>query len=110
MGKLEQLYGPMIRGVPTVQISAKAVGTQWAGIATITSGAASVIVACTHVQSDSLIFALPRTDTAVVSGQARGLKVSSIAPGSSFIIGSVDNQAIVTSDVTPVMWMLWRSK
>jgi hypothetical protein len=110
MAKLEQLWGPMIRGVPTVQTSAKGVATQWAGIATITSGAASVTVNCTHVQSDSLIFVTPRTDTAVTSGQARGLKVSSISPGSMFIIGSVDNQAIVTSDVTPVMWMLWRSK
>jgi hypothetical protein len=110
MGKLEQLYGAMLRGVPTVQTSAKGVGTQWAGIATINSNAASVTVACTHVQSDSLIFTNFRTDSAVTSGQARGLKISSISPGSMFIIGSADNQAIISSTVTEVMWMLWRSK
>lgn len=109
MARLEQLFGAVFRGVPTIPKSQAGITSAFAGIASINSNAASVTVNCTVVQSDSVIFALPRLTTAVASGSGVDVICTTIAPGSSFVLGTADGQPIISSSVTPVMWAMFRT-
>lgn len=107
--RLEQLFGAVFRGQPTIPKSQAGITNPWAGIATINSNAASVTITTAAVQSDSLIFVTPYLGTAVASGSGVDVIVTTIAPGSSFIVGTADNQPIISSSVTKVMWAVYRS-
>ena len=102
---IERLYGPMLRGPLILPMSASV--NAFAGIATINSGSATVVVSTSRVSSDSIIFAVAHSPTNASSGFGRPVEVKSINPGVSFVLGTADGVAPRAAN-TPVMWMLAR--
>lgn len=78
---------------------------------TIASNAATVEIATTLVDSDSIIMAFGYPSaTDASSGKGRGVEVRSIAPGVGFVLGSADGQPYRADSVTPVRWIMFRTK
>ena len=98
---LEQLFGPLFRGMPrTIATSA---ANQFAGRTTIDSGSATVTVSTNAVEADSIISLALQIGVASL-GIAVPCVVKSINPGNHMILGWADNTA-VTRDVT-IMWRI----
>jgi hypothetical protein len=95
----EQLFRPGLRGpLSTRAVSAN---NQWAGTHTLASGAATVTVSTTVVDSDSIIRYGVRAVTAAGSA---GLVVcvSTISPGNFFTFATID--AVVAPRDLNIMW------
>lgn len=105
--KLEQLYGPMLRGQLVTLANSKTF--QWAGKAAIASGDATIVVSVTNVCSDSLIFIAEQHVSDASSGvNLRSLCVKSITDGSYFTIGTTDGKGVTRGRT--VAWLMMQTK
>ena len=106
MGKLEQLFGPMLRGPLSTKANSSA--NQWAGRTAIASGAVSQVVSTTAVKSNCLISFNIQATTVPVSGTViTPIEVVSLSSGSFFTFGSADGSKI-PHGVT-VMWQIYKT-
>lgn len=105
----ERLRGPQLLGPLTVPKSLANTSNPWAGLTTIASGAASVVVSTTLINSDSFVLTAFGATTDQSSGKNRAICVRTIVSGVSFILGSPDNQAFAADSVTTVGWILVRT-
>lgn len=96
---IEQLYGPVFRGMPRTKTGGSA---PFAGRTTIASGSIAASVATTVANSDSIITMTPETGVASIA--LGTLCVSSISPGTGFTFQWAAGVA-VTKDIV-VHWRL----
>jgi hypothetical protein len=101
-----QIFRGMLRNPLTTK--AASASNQWAGISTIDSGAATLVISTTIVDSDSLILFGRIGNANVGSGVNKVIEVKTISPGGYFTLGADDGQAI-TRD-TKIHWMVVRTQ
>ena len=90
-GKMEQLFGARLRGVPSTE--ANSTPFQWAGRTTLNSGSATVPVSTTAVKSDSLV--LFSTE-----GNANlGMLAGTISIASGDVTGTLSNAALAADSL-----------
>jgi hypothetical protein len=101
-----QIFRGMLRAPLTTKITSSA--NQWAGMSTINSGSATLVVSTTIVDSDSLIFLGRIGNANVGSGINKTIEVKTISPGNYFTLGADDGQAIQRD--TLIHWMIVRTQ
>lgn len=101
----EQLWRAFLRGAPTTRASSAV--NQWAGVNTIATGAATVTISTTVVDSDSLIFT---TVFAHAPAGSVGLvvHVGTISPGNFFTLVTADAQNAPRP--LRVMWLVFKTQ
>ena len=103
-GKLEQLFGPIFRGMAATKANSSTV--QFAGITTLNSGSTTVTVSTTLVKSDSLFFLGTQAPAAVGSATGKPIEVKTVIDSSYFVLGTADGVAMGRD--TNISWMLYR--
>lgn len=101
-----QIFRGMLRSPLTTK--AGSASNQWAGVSTIASGSATLVISTTIVDSDSLIFLGRIGNANVGSGVNKGIEVKTISPGGYFTLGADDGQAIPRD--TKIHWMIVRTQ
>jgi hypothetical protein len=96
---LEQLFGPIFRGLPRTLTGGDGA---FAGRTTISAGSLQQVISTTAVESDSII--LLTAHTSVASNGFGSVCVKSITDGTSFTVGFTGNLA-ATGDIA-VMWRI----
>lgn len=107
MSVKELLFGAQLKAPLTVAVNS-ALASQFAGIAFINSGTASVTVSTTVVRSNSMIIPVIQSLTDQASGVGRGVEVRSIVENGYFILGFADGKT-QPRDVN-VHWILINQK
>lgn len=102
---IEQLFGPQFRAAPFINVASDA--NQFAGITTLASGSATVVISTAMVNSDSLILQSQLGNANVSSGQTGVTEVKTISSGGYFTIGQQDGQALARD--TLIHWMVLRT-
>ena len=106
MGKLEQLFGGVLKAPLTTKANSNA--NQWAGRTAIASGAVSQVISTTAVKSNSIInWSLQATTVAASGDSGNHLAVVSLSSGNYFTIGTADGSKIPHS--VTVMWQIYRT-
>ena len=96
----ELLLAPALRGPLRTRASSRA--NQWAGLTTLNSGDATVVVSTTAVRSNSIIRFGAQSTTRQASGTRIGLEVSTVIDGGSFTFATADGIAFGRD--TTIMW------
>src|SRR5262245_2993125 len=118
-----KLNKPIVDGPVTYVQSNRQEFSQWAGKAVVASGASFTTVPFINITtSDAAInlnkyavdvgFATTTASTQVsVVSSGRGLRpfyISSVAPGSFFCLGTIDNQPLDPSNEVTLTWRVWK--
>lgn len=98
----EYLRKPLFTAAPLIDTSSRA--NAIAGITTLSSGSATVVVSTSSVKSDSLILLGQVGYANVGSGAARPIEVKTISDTGYFTLGVADGQAMARD--TLLHWML----
>lgn len=100
----------IFRGLLRAPLTTKAgsASNQWAGISTINSGSATLVISTSIVDSDSLIMFNRLGNANVSSGINKAIEVKTISPGGYFTLGPDDGQAIPRD--TKIHWMIIRAQ
>lgn len=105
MGKLEQLFGPILRG--PLASKANSASGQWAGRTTLGSGATTVVISTTAVRSNCIVNYGIQASTIAASGVGKPIQVVSLSHGNYFAFGTADGIGIQQS--TTIMWQILRT-
>lgn len=96
------LDGAILRGPLFARVNSNA--GQYAGITTLASGSATVVVSTTQANSDTLFLLGQVGNANVASGAVKGpIEVKTISPGAWFTLGTIDGVAVARD--TLVHWM-----
>lgn len=100
----EQLFLGLIRAPLRFLNPGSTGGKHFAGVSTVLSGSATIVVSTTQVKSNSgILLSMQRTSFGS-SGQAPALQVSTIIDSTSFVLAWGDN--VAKSGDTRVTWQI----
>jgi len=102
----EQIFRGLLRGPATTK--AVSATNQHAGVTTLSSGSATVVISTTVVNSDSIILHAPLGNANLGSGVAlRSTEVKTISSGGYFTLGT--NDGVAHPRDTKIMWMIFKT-
>jgi hypothetical protein len=103
---LEQLFRAVLRG--PIQTKATSAAGQWAGLTTLSSGSATVVISTSNVNSNSIILLSQQGNANIGSGTSiHGFEVKTISSGGYFTLGTADG--IAHPRDTTLMWVLFKT-